>query len=159
MKSRHIAVFLASLLGCASAQGAAVLVSDLGWLAGNWIGSLADGSVYESHYSDPDGGVIVGSSKETRANRVVGTDFELIYEKDGQVIFQPHPNGVKSDHGFPLEDYDALARRAVFENRDSDFPQSYTFEMNGLDGLKITISGPDKDGKTRKIVIDLRRAL
>ena len=118
MKSRHIAVFLASLLGCASAQGAAVLVSDLGWLAGNWIGSLADGSVYESHYSDPDGGVIVGSSKETRANRVVGTDFELIYEKDGQVIFQPHP-----------------------------------------DGLKITLSGPDKDGKTRKIVIDLRRAL
>lgn len=138
-------------------QGA--LVSDLGWLSGSWIGGSSEGTIYESHYSTPNGGVIVSASKETRNGRTVGTDFEIFYQKDGRVIFQPCPNGVKSPGSFPLAAFDALARRAVFENREHDFPQAFIFEQPAADALRITLQGPGKDGATKSIVYELRRAM
>lgn len=159
MNFRISILVFAIAIGSATAHAGATLVSDLGWLAGNWVGTLDGGALYESHYSDPGGGVIVGASKETRNGRTVGTDFEIISEQDGRVIYQPHPNGVKSPHSFPLVAYDALARRAVFENRDNDFPQVFTLEQPSMDELRITLEGLGKDGAAKRIVFDLHRAL
>jgi hypothetical protein len=141
------------------AHAAATLVSDLGWLAGSWIGGSSESTIYESHYSTPNGGVIVSASKETRNGRTVSTDFEMIHQKDGRIIFQPFPNGVKSPSSFPLVTFDALARRAVFENREHDFPQVFIFEQPALDALKITLQGPGKEGTTKSIVYECRRAM
>jgi hypothetical protein len=141
------------------AHAAATLVSDLGWLAGSWIGGSSESTIYESHYSTPNGGVIVSASKETRNGRTVSTDLEMIHQKDGRIIFQPFPNGVKSPSSFPLVTFDALARRAVFENREHDFPQVFIFEQPALDALKITLQGPGKEGTTKSIVYEFRRAM
>jgi hypothetical protein len=89
----------------------------------------------------------------------VSTDFEMIHQKDGRIIFQPFPNGVKSPSSFPLVTFDALARRAVFENREHDFPQVFIFEQPALDALKITLQGPGKEGTTKSIVYEFRRAM
>jgi hypothetical protein len=159
MKTSGCAVAVIAMLTCMQAHAAATLVSDLGWLAGSWIGGSSESTIYESHYSTPNGGVIVSASKETRNGRTVSTDFEMIHQKDGRIIFQPFPNGVKSPSSFPLVTFDALARRAVFENREHDFPQVFIFEQPALDALKITLQGPGKEGTTKSIVYEFRRAM
>lgn len=159
MKHKVGALAILAMIPCMELNAAATLVSDLGWLAGNWIGGSSEGTVYESHYSTPNGGVIVSASKETRNGRTVSTDFEMIYQKDGRITFQPFPNGVKSPSQFPLAEFDTLARRAVFENREHDFPQVFIFEQPAADALRITLEGPGKDGATRSIVYEFRRAM
>ncbi len=138
-------------------EAPAAKIADLGWLAGHWRGTLKNGAIFETHYTDASGGTIVSASKEIRNGRTVGFELELFYEKDGRIIYQPHPNGRRSEHAFPLLGYDATARRAVFENKEHDFPQTFNFELAAPDNLVITLSGPDKDGATKEIVYDLRR--
>ena len=158
MKRHATAFALVLMLACGNLFGMGTLLSDLGWLAGHWIGSSEGGVVYESHYSDPTGGLIVSAHKEIRKGRAVSADFEMFFEKDGRVIFHPSPNGNKSEHSFPLVSYDALARRAVFENREHDFPQVFIYEQPTLDVLRITLEGPGKDGNPKRIVFEMRRA-
>jgi hypothetical protein len=159
MKHKVGAFAVLAMIPFLELNAAATLVSDLGWLAGSWIGGSSEGTVYESHYSTPNGGVIVSASKETRNGRTVSTDFEIFYQKEGRIIFQPCPNGTKSPSSFPLVTFEALARRAVFENREHDFPQVFIFEQPTLDVLKITLQGPGKDGATKSIVYEFRRAM
>ena len=158
MMIRRSATALAAIFACVQVHAAATLLSDLGWLAGNWIGTLPNGTLYESHYTGPDGGLIVGSSKETPSGRDANAEFETFYEEGGRIYYQPHPGGVKGKDRFPLVTFDALAHRAAFENRDHDFPQVFIFEQPNPDQLRITLEGPGKDGATKQIVIDLRRA-
>lgn len=157
MKSKISALAFALVASCGSLHAQGVLLSDLGWLAGHWIGTSEGGVVYESHYSDPTGGLIVSAHKELRNGRAVSADFEMFFVKDGRIIFHPSPNGRKSEHSFPLAGYDALARRAVFENRDNDFPQVFIFEQPATDALRITLEGPGKDGEVKRIVFEMRR--
>jgi hypothetical protein len=159
MTMRRGAIALAAIIGCAQAHAAATLVSDLGWLAGNWVGTLPGGTLYESHYTGPEGGLIVGASKETPAGKEASADFEVIYEDGGRIYYQRYPGGVKSRDRFPLVAFESLARRAVFENRDHDFPQVFIFEQPGPDQLRITLEGPGKDGAPKQIVFALGRAL
>ena len=53
---------------------------------------------------------------------------------------------------------DAAAKRAVFENKEHDYPQTFTFEQPAPDRLVITLSGPGKNGQRKDIVYDLKRA-
>lgn len=159
MRTSHSAIALAALIVGTPVHAAAVLVSDLGWMAGSWMGSQSEGATYESHYTDPSGGIIVGSSKETRNGRAVGYDFEVFYEKEGRIFYQPHPNGRKSPHVFPLVAYDGMARRAVFENRDNEFPHTFIYEQPSSDVLKITLLGAGGDGVKKQMILELRRAL
>jgi len=134
-------------------------LSDLSWVAGHWRGEPGKNTTYESHYTAADGGLIVSASKEIRGGRAVSADFEMIFVKDGKVIYQPFPGGKKSEHAFPLIACDPAAKRAVFENKEHDYPQSFTFEQPAPDRLVITLSGPGKDGQKMDIVYDLKRVL
>jgi len=158
MKKPATAFALVLTLACGNLFAEGTLLSDLGWLAGHWIGSTESGTVYESHYSDPTGGLIVSAHKEIRNGRAVSADFEMFFVKDGRIVFHPSPNGRKSEHSFPLVDYDALARRAVFENREHDFPQVFIYEQSAPDQLRITLEGPGKGRETKRITFNLCRA-
>lgn len=137
----------------------AASVADLAWLAGHWHGTLANGATFETHYTGPDGGMIASVSKEVKKGRVVAFELEIFFEKDGRLIYQPHPNGKKSEHAFPLLHYDGTARRAVFENKEHDYPQTFTFEQPSPDSLVITLSGPGRNGQKKDIVYALKRVL
>jgi hypothetical protein len=136
----------------------AATVADLGWLAGHWRGTLANGATFETHYTGAEGGMIFSVSKEVKKGRVVTFELETFFEKDGQVIYHPYPYGKKSEHAFPLLTYDAAAKRAVFENKEHDYPQTFTFEQPAPDRLVITLSGPGRNGQKKDIVYDLKRA-
>ena len=47
---------------------------------------------------------------------------------------------------------------AVFENKDHDFPQQISYQLNNND-LKATISGPGKDGKIKSIDFNFKKKI
>lgn len=150
-----VGVAIAGLPGLSAAEPR-VTVADLAWLAGDWEGAAPGGATIVAHYSDATGGVIVSASREIKNGRVVAYDMEHIAEKEGVVIYTPHPGGKKSD-AFPVASYDVAGRSIVFENVQHDFPKRFTFALVAPDNLIITLSGPGKEGKDRALVYDLRR--
>lgn len=132
-------------------------IADLGWLAGHWLGTLANGATFEAHYTGPDGGTIVSASKEVRGGRTVAFELEVFSEENGRVVYQPFPHGQRSPHAFPLVSFDPGTKCAVFENKEHDFPQSFEFSQPTPDSLVITLRGPGRDGRTREIRYALRR--
>ncbi|MBA4138846.1 MAG: hypothetical protein C0518_16195 [Opitutus sp.] len=132
-------------------------VADLAWLSGHWRGTLKSGATFETFYTDASGNTIVSASKEHRAGRTLTVEFELFYEKDGRVIYQPHPHGARSPHAFPLVAFDAAAKRATFENKEHDFPQTFVFDAGTRDVLLIVLSGPGRNGATKELRYELRR--
>ena len=122
-----------------AAAAAKPSVADLGFLSGVWQGSDG-GSAWESWYSSPEGGQIVGASKELHDGRVVTSDFEHFYEREGQLRRTPFPFGKKSVE-FTLAAHDAAARKAVFENPEHDFPSRFTYQRTDDTHLRIVLEG------------------
>lgn len=114
-------------------------VADLGFLSGVWQGSDG-GSRWESWYSSPEGGQLVGASKELHDGRVVTIDFEHFYEREGQLRMTPFPFGKKRVE-FTLAAHDAAARKAVFENPEHDFPSRFTYQRVDEQRLRIVLEG------------------
>jgi hypothetical protein len=129
-------------------------IAALGWLQGAW--RTAEGeSVWETTYTGAEGGEILSATKEIANGKVVTYDFERFFEKDGKVILNPFPRGKRS-HEFPLEKYDAAAKRATFVNAANDFPNTFIYERPADDKLKITLEG--KHGtEPMKIVLEFRK--
>ncbi|HYC69979.1 MAG TPA: DUF6265 family protein [Opitutaceae bacterium] len=158
MRAPALALLILALGAAAGAQESpAARVADLAWLAGHWRGLLANGAIFEAHYTDAAGGTIVSASKEHRGGRTLAFELELFFEKAGRVFYQPHPNGRRSEHVFPLTHLEPAARRAVFENKEHDFPQTFIFERPADDRLVIILRGPDKNGGSKDIRYELQR--
>lgn len=130
---------------------------ELAWLAGHWRGTLKNGATFEAHYTDASGGTIVSVSKEHRDGRMLAFELEIFFEKDGRIIYLPHPNGKRSEHSFPMIAFDAAAQRAEFENTAHDFPQRFRFQLEQSDVLAITLSGSGPNGGVREIRYELQR--
>jgi len=123
----------------ADAAAAKPSVADLAFLSGVWQGNDG-GSAWESWYSSPEGGQIVGASKELHDGRVVTIDFEHFYEREGTLRMTPFPFGKKSVE-FTLATLDAVAKRAVFENPAHDFPSRFTYQRVDDQRLRIVLEG------------------
>jgi hypothetical protein len=147
-----VAVGVAPILGGESGEKAEI--SDLAFLAGSWTGG--DGtSEWESVYTGPEGGRIVGASKELRGGRTVMIDFEHFYEREGELRMTPYPFGNKSVE-FTLTSFDRQARQAVFENPEHDFPKKFTYRAGGDDALTIELEG-EMGGSDAKFAIEFKR--
>lgn len=132
-------------------------VAELSWLAGQWRGTTPAGRVIETTYTTPEGGVLLGTSKEYSADgRCVFFDLEHFAMKDGVLTLTPHPAGKRSVHSFPLAAFDRAAHRATFVNRTHDWPQRFVYERAAEDRLIIVLSGPDKKGGERVERFELR---
>ena len=145
-------------LRAAAEAPVAATVADLAWLEGRWQGVLANGATFEARYGAPRNGTLLSMSRELRDGRTLGVEWELFADRDGSVRYRPHPGGRPSPHEFPLVALDREARRAVFENRAHDFPQTFVFAREGDDRLVILLRGPGRDGRTREIRYELARA-
>lgn len=129
-------------------------IADLSWLEGNWAGS--DGSSdWESVYTGGRGNVIVGASKELKGERCIMMDFEHFYERAGELRMRPFPFG-KPSVEFTLNSDRGEARRAVFENPEHDFPNTFVYHRVADDRLKITLVGDMGDGEV-EFTLDLKR--
>jgi Domain of unknown function (DUF6265) len=130
-------------------------ISDLAWLEGTWRGSIGSRQ-FEARYSGPDGGQILSASKYTQDGAAAGFEFERFEQQDDSLVLTPFPEG-KSSVSFPLSEYDAKARHAVFENLAHDFPTRISYQRVGRDRLIIIVSGPGEDGNEQVVTYALTR--
>lgn len=117
-------------------DGATHEIERLGFLSGCWEGAAGEGRIEERY--TPAANVILGTTRYLRGGVVTGFEFTLIEERDGEVVLMPHPDGIRSEHGFRLQ---AGAERAVFVAPEHDFPKRISYDPAGRDSLVVRIDG------------------
>jgi Domain of unknown function (DUF6265) len=130
-------------------------ISALSWLEGLWQGEIG-GRQFEARYSSADGGQILSASKYTENGKPAGFEFERFEQRGDTLLLTPFPEG-KSSVSFPLAEYDAKGRRAVFENLAHDFPTRISYQRVARDRLTILVSGTGEDGSEQVLAYALRR--
>lgn len=162
MKPSHtlrLALTFLSALALATAASAQEkpTVASLAFLTGTWRGASSSGATAEEIISSAEGGVMLSAGREFQGGKCIFFDLVAFTEKDGAVLLIPHPNGRRSPRTFPLVKFEAVAKRATFENKEHDFPKTFTYELVAPDHLRITLTG-DQKGQPAKEVYELKRA-
>lgn len=147
MRTILLALFLGLAPALAAAQGGApgtVRLEDLSWLAGSWSGEIKNaGSAtrFETHYTTPQGGVILSTSRAfTQAGELRWFEFERFEVRNGVLQLTPYPNGQPSVP-FTLVEYDPAAKKAVFVNDQHDYPNRLTYQRTAEDKLFFIVAG------------------
>jgi hypothetical protein len=130
-------------------------IRDLSWLEGTWRGQIG-GRDFEAYYTSADGNQILSASKYTEKGKPAGFEFERFEQRGDTVMLTPFPEGISSV-SFPLTDYEAKTRRAVFENAAHDFPTRISYQRVAKDRLVILVSGPGEDGKEQLLTYALEK--
>lgn len=131
------------------------VLAALGWLAGDWSGSMWGGT-FTAYYSTPDGGRILSHSRLLQDESVAFYEFE-VFEPDGErVLMQPYPGGEPAV-GLHLVSHDPKARSATFENPDKDYPTRIVYQRTSDTELVITLSDPHGGSpKTERFELERR---
>lgn len=131
-------------------------IEDLAWLTGSWSGDILGAGAstrFETHYTTPQGGVILSSSKAfDKEGKLRWFEFERFEAKDGALQVVPHPNGVASVP-FTLAEYDPAAKRAVFANPQHDYPNRITYHRVAEDRLLILVAGETPEAPVMRFVL------
>jgi len=113
-------------------------ISQVAWIAGDWINVTATGSV-EERWSSAAGGGMIATSRTLRGTDVMTAfEFLCISEKDGTLVYTAMPNAAPATD-FTLTKIDADS--ATFENPTHDFPKMIRYAKRADGGLDATISG------------------
>jgi hypothetical protein len=130
-------------------------ITDLTWLEGTWHGKIG-GREFEAHYTGVNGGQVLSASKYTENGKPAGFEFERFQQQGDTLVLTPFPEGMSSV-SFPLIEYDAKSKRAVFENLAHDFPTRVSYQRTAGNRLTILVSGSGEDGKEQVLTYDLQR--
>ena len=137
---------MASLLLVALAAASPTRAQELDWIAGPWCGELG-GERIEEAWLPPAEGESIGMSRSVREGRTTSWEFVRIARMDGVPTYLAQPRG-RPPTAFPKVAGGPGWIR--FENTHHDFPQRIEYRRED-GGLRATISGPGKDGKTETI--------
>lgn len=118
-------------------------LSRLSWLAGVWTGTQ-DGVEMEEVWLPPKGGALLGMHRDVRDGRMVSWEFFRIATTESGTFYFTSPRSAPPTL-FRLVEMDG--RRAVFENKEHDFPQRILYWLDEAGALHARIEGP-QGGKT-----------
>lgn len=139
---RRLATAVLTMTTASAALAAPADVASLGWLEGRWAGDK-DGVYSEELWTGVRGGAVLGLHRDIKGDSVVSWEFfRIAATKDGVVYFA----SPRSAPPTPFKLVEASATRAVFENKEHDFPQRILYWREGQ-ALHARIEGP-MDGKT-----------
>ena len=113
------------------------------FLSGCWSGRSGAVQLRE-HWSEAEGGVMLGTTRFFRDGAVVDWEFGRIVESADGVTLWPYPRGVVPQQGFGLV---RAGTELVFENLEHDFPVRIIYRRDAADGLRVRIEGADGDGQ------------
>lgn len=150
-----IALLLPALLVAADPRPApAAVIARLGWLAGSWRLEKA-GRVIDEQWMAPAGGVMLGMARTVAKGRVLSHEFTQIREgPGGELYFVAQPSGQK-EAAFRL--LSLTDTGVVFENKEHDFPQTVSYNLQPDGSLFAYIEGPGPDGGTKRIEYSYKR--
>jgi len=134
---------LALLLAALGAAAPAGEVERLGWLEGRWVGEK-DGFSTEELWTAPRGGALLGLHSDVKAGRLVSWEFLRIADPGDGLTYFASPRSAAPTPFKMVENGD---RRAVFENRQHDFPQRILYWLDAQGALHARIEGP-QEGRT-----------
>ena len=118
-------------------------LGDVAWLAGCWTGDTGTVQLRE-HWTEAQGGVMLGSTRFFRDGAVVDWEFGRIHAEGDGVVLWPYPRGSMSEHGFRLV---RASPALVFENLEHDFPVRIIYTPTGTDALAVRAEGADGRGQ------------
>ena len=148
MKMAITLVFLAMPLAAAERPG----VTQLAWLAGCWAEVGAERGT-EEHWMQPRGGTMLGMSRTVKNGKTVAYEFMQIREEGDSLVFAAKSSG---QAGAEFRGIKLPPRRAVFENREHDFPQRVIYELTDDGILRARIEGT-VNGKEKAIDYPMMR--
>jgi hypothetical protein len=118
-------------------------VARLGWLEGRWEGT-SGGLEMEEQWSSVRGGALLGVHRDVKDGRMVAFEFLRIQATPDGIVYFASPG---SRPPVPFKLVELGERRAVFENRQHDFPQRIVYWIDAAGALNARIEGP-QGGKT-----------
>ena len=139
--------------GVALAQEPSPKVADLAWIAGCWEGGGGD-TQFQEQWMRPKGRSMLGMSRTVRNDTTLSYEFLRIHQETDGIYYTSIPSG-QVEASFKLVKFEA--RKVEFENRDHDFPQKITYELDKKGKFKATISGHNQ-GAYRQVEFPLRKA-
>jgi len=126
-----------------AARSTAGEVDRLAWLEGRWAGEK-DGVRSEERWTGLLGGALLGVHADVKGGRLVSWEFLRIERGTDGVSYYASP---RSAPPTPFKLVEVSDRRAVFENKEHDFPQRILYWLDGAGALHARIEGPQA-GKT-----------
>ena len=118
-------------------------VERLAWLEGRWVGEK-DGVSSEEVWTALRGGVLLGLHSDVKAGRLVSWEFLRVARTEDGVFYFASPRSAPPT-AFRL--VEAGEGRAVFENRQHDFPQRILYRLDSAGALHARVEGP-QGGRT-----------
>ena len=121
-------------------------LDDFNWFLGNWKGTMQEMDVYETwtkiNSSSFAGEGYVMSEKDTvfhESSKLQVKDGDIFYIADVPGNPEPVPFKLKSNQN----------KKAIFENKEHDFPKTITYTQISSDSLIAVVEGDD-GGTPRK---------
>jgi hypothetical protein len=143
MRTTLAAVLTLFCLSGAQAQAPANGVDRLAWLEGRWEGEN-NGLSMEEHWTSVRGGALLGLHRDVKSGRMVSFEFLRIEATPEGTFYFASP---RSKPPVPFKLVESGETRAVFENRQHDFPQRILYWLDAAGALHARIEGP-QGGKT-----------
>lgn len=120
-------------------QAVPTTADQLAWMSGYWL-SCDDGREVSETWSDPRGGLLIGSALTMQGGRLSGLESSRISPPTSGGDQLAYFAGVNGSPPVAFAAKEASGTRVVFENPDHDFPQRIIYERNG-DVLNARIEG------------------
>jgi hypothetical protein len=143
MRTTLAAVLTLFCLSGAQAQAPANGVDRLAWLEGRWEGEN-NGLSMEEHWTSVRGGALLGLHRDVKSGRMVSFEFLRIEATPEGTFYFASP---RSKPPVPFKLVESGETRAVFENRQHDFPQRILYWLDAAGALPARLEGP-QGGKT-----------
>lgn len=140
LASSVLLVSLAALAAAGPARGHSL--SDLAFMAGCWRGEVGPGSTMEERYSPPAGGMMLGTSQVVKDGATDFYEFIKIEQRGEDVFMTPLPSGQPKP---PFKLVSLKGKKAVFENRENDFPTRIVYHRTGEGTLVARIEGDEPE--------------
>ncbi len=122
-------------------------ISDMAWLANNWVGTRSSGSSIEERWSPPLGGSMLAVSRTVNTSgKMVAFEYLRVVEREGGLVYIAQPGGIKPTE-FVLTELNPT--RAVFDNPRHDYPKRIVYELSA-EGMLSTTIGFLKGGTPRR---------
>ena len=138
---RRATSFAAVLLLAASFAGAQTPSLDaVAFLAGTWTGEEGGVSM-EEHWTSPAGGLMLGLHRDVFPDKPAFFEFLRIETTPKGIVYLASPRGAPATP-FPL--VESGGNRAVFENREHDFPTRIIYRLTPEGALHARVEGSKK---------------
>jgi hypothetical protein len=107
-------------------------LADLSWMSGSWGGGAGE-RFAEEHWTDPRGGVMIGTHRDLKAEKAVFFEFLRIEQRGRTLAYVASPRGRCPATVFWLAEISP--QHVLFANPEHDYPQRIVYWKDG-DALK-----------------------